>query len=168
MKNIMFICTSNTCRSAMAHVLLEKRLEEIRVGAYKVSEIPLAKPSCTLGVYACGIYAEDGQAATYNSIAAMDKYDIDLRGYKSTSIQKSNIEDMSLILCMTDAHRDMVKQIYPELKDKVYTMKEYVNYDKTGRDINIEDPWGYDIETYLFCAKQISDCINLLILKIIS
>ena len=29
--NIMFICTGNICRSAMAHHLLEKRLKDLKI-----------------------------------------------------------------------------------------------------------------------------------------
>jgi len=42
----------------------------------------------------------------------------------------------------------------------IYTFKEYVNYDETGRNIDIKDPWGYDIEVYRFCASEIEKCIN--------
>jgi len=61
---------------------------------------------------------------------------------------------------MTWSHKNMVIQMYPELIDKVYTFKEYVNYDETGRNIDIKDPWGYDIEVYRFCASEIEKCIN--------
>ena len=39
--------------------------------------------------------------------------------------QKGNayIKDMDLILCMTKSHKQAVIQMYPELKDKVYTLK---------------------------------------------
>ena len=32
MIKVMFICTGNICRSAMAHWLFEKKLEEKRIG----------------------------------------------------------------------------------------------------------------------------------------
>ena len=133
----------------MAAAIFKKRLEEKKIN--------------NIEVYSCGIYAEDGQAAMYTAIAAMDKYDIDLKNHKTTDIRNSNIKDMDIILCTTKSHRDMVKQMYPDLCNKIYTIKEYVNYDGTGQDLNIPDPWGYDLETYLFCAKQMSDCINILI-----
>ena len=56
--------------------------------------------------------------------------------------------------------------MYPELKNKVYTMKEYVNYDRQYHDkINIKDPWGYDIETYRSCLAEIDEVLDLLIKK---
>ena len=58
-------------------------------------------------------------------------------------------------------------EVYKELKNKVYTMKEYVNYDRQYHDkINIKDPWGYDIETYRSCLAEIDEVLDLLIKKI--
>ena len=56
-----------------------------------------------------------------------------------------------------------VLDMYPELNGKVFTMKEYVNYEREYHDsINIKDPWGYDIETYRACVAEIEECIDLL------
>jgi len=140
---IMFICTGNICRSAMAHCILEDKLH--------------GKPH---EVYSCGTYAEDGNKSTFSAIEVMREYGLNLKNHRATNIRNSKIEEMDLILCMTWSHKNMVCQMYPELKDKIFTFKEYVNYDETGKDIDIKDPWGYDIEVYRFCASEIEKCIN--------
>ena len=33
-------------------------------------------------------------------------------------------------------------------------------------DLDIKDPWGFDINTYRRCAKEIEDCIEKMMLKI--
>ena len=43
---IMFICTGNICRSAMAHWLLKQKLKDEKIEGIEV--------------YSCGIYAQDG------------------------------------------------------------------------------------------------------------
>lgn len=70
---------------------------------------------------------------------------------------------MDLILCATQSHKDSVINIYPKLKDKVYTIKEYTLNDKN--DIDIKDPWGYNKETYKKCANEIEECIDIIIKK---
>ena len=46
-------------------------------------------------------------------------------------------------------------------------MKEYVNYDRQYHDkINIKDPWGYGIEVYKNCAKEIQECLDRIIEKL--
>ena len=143
--NIMFICTGNICRSAMAHGLLEKRLKDL-------------KKDEQIKVFSCGVYAENGADATYNSIEAIKKYDVDLRNHKSTNIRNSNIQNMDLILCATNAHKEEVIYLYPDLADKVFTLKE---------NGNINDPYGYDMDIYINCAKEIAKCIEILLDKIL-
>ena len=147
---IMFICTGNICRSAMAHKLLEKKIKD--------NKIP------NVEVYSCGIYAVDGDKATFNAEEAMQEYDVDMNTHTATNIKKSPIEEMDLILCATTAHKNAVQQMYPKIKDKIYTMKEYAQTD--SKDLDIRDPWGYDIETYRFCASEIDACLEKIIEKI--
>lgn len=150
---IMFICTGNICRSAMAHKLMEKKLQDI--GKKDIE------------VYSCGIFAEDGDGSTYNAIEAMKEYNVDLTKHRATNIRNSEIKEMDLILCATQSHKFTVIQMYPELKNKVYTMKEYIQDEKSNEDIDIRDPWGYDIEIYRFCAAEIDKCLDKLIEKLL-
>lgn len=94
----------------------------------------------------------------------MEEYGVDLKKHKATKIEKSNINDMDLILCMTSSHKQVLLQMYPNLKDKIYTLKEYVGYTQDG--IEIKDPWGYGIAVYRFCAAEIDRCLDKLIEKI--
>lgn len=115
-------------------------------------------------VYSCGIFAEDGDMPTFNAVEAIKEYDVDLKLHRATNIRNSKIEDMDIILCATVSHKNNVINMYPNLKDKIFTIKEYADYDKN--DLDISDPWGYDIETYRFCASTISKCLNKIIDKI--
>jgi len=137
--DIMFVCTGNICRSAMAHALCEKRVIDSKKE--------------NINVFSCGVYAENNDMPTFNAIEATDEYNADLRKHRATNIKNSNIEKMDLILCATNSHKIAINDMYPNLKEKTYTLKEYVNFDKDGKDINIKDPWGYDLETYRFCAN---------------
>ena len=140
---IMFICTGNICRSAMAEWLLKKRIKEEDI---KVE------------VYSCGVYAENGDIPTYEGLYVMKEYGIDMSSHRATNIRNSNIEDMDVILCATKRHKDVVIYMYPELKDKVYTMKEYAGFNKN--DLDIQDPWGYGLDVYKKCIKEIEECIE--------
>ena len=99
-----------------------------------------------------------GDVPTREAIETMKNYEIDLRQHRATNIRNSNIKDMDVILCATTSHKNSVISMYPELKDKIYTMKEYAEYDKN--DMDIKDPWGYGIDVYKKCAKEIEECIN--------
>ena len=125
---IMFICTGNICRSAMAKALFQKMVEE---------------NNKNIEVYSSGISA-----------------------YRATYIEDSDIKDMDLILCATLSHKRAVLQLYPSLEGKVFTMKEYVKLDREGQDMDIKDPWGYNLETYRASAKEIYNCLQELIKKV--
>lgn len=151
---IMFICTGNICRSAMADWLLKKKIE--------------SSGRNDIEVCSSGIHAYDGDISTWEAKSIMkDEYDVDLDKHRATNIRNSNIENIDLILCATIAHKLAVVDMYPKLKDRVFTMKEYVDYDRKYHDkLNIKDPWGYDIETYRSCASEIDECLELLLKKI--
>ena len=146
---IMFICTGNICRSAMAHRMLEKRAKELNKD---------------IEVYSSGIWAQNGDVPTYEGITTMKDYGIDLSTHRATYIENSPIEEMDVILCATLNHKRNVLSMYPELKDKVFTMKEYVGF--PANDLDIRDPWGYGLDVYKKCAKEIEICIEKIIQKI--
>lgn len=151
---IMFICTGNICRSAMADWLLKKKLEDKHIE--------------NIEVCSCGVYAQDYDVPTWEARSVMkDEYGVDMSKHRAQNIKRSDIKNMDLILCATSSHKNAVLDMYPDLKGKIYTMKEYVNYDREYHDkVNIEDPWGYDIETYRSCVAEIDECLELLIKKI--
>ena len=135
---IMFVCTGNICRSAMADKMLAKRVAEEKLN---------------IEVYSAGTFAENGDYPTVEAIEAMEEYGVDLKLHRATNIRKSNIAEMDLVLCATTNHKNMVLQLYPNLVGQVYTMKEYVG--ETADGINISDPWGYDLAVYRKCAAEI-------------
>ncbi len=73
----MFVCTGNTCRSAMAHHMLEKMIKE----------------KDNVEVYSCGIYADSGEPATYSAIDVMKEYGVDMNNHRATNIKETKIEN---------------------------------------------------------------------------
>ena len=147
---IMFICTGNVCRSAMAEWYMKKRIKEEKLD---------------IEVYSSGIYGEEGSGASYSAIEVMKEYGVNMDEHVATATAKSNIKNMDLILCATNSHKQILIQMYPELKEKIFTIKEYAYNDKIENK-DISDPWGYDITVYRHCAKELVDAIDKIILKI--
>lgn len=149
MKKIMFVCSGNICRSAMAHGLMDKLAKEY---------------GKEIEVYSCGTSAYTGDNATYSAIEASKEYDVDISEHRATNILESDIKNMDLILCATENHKRYVLQMYPELKSNIYTIKEFANPESEDKDI--KDPWGYDMEIYRHCCKEIYECVKKIIEKI--
>lgn len=154
MKRIMFVCTGNICRSAIAEVLLKEKIKKQKLD----NEIE---------AYSSGVMAINGDHPLDTTVDLMQReYNIDLNDYRAKHITSSHIENMDLILVMTLAHKLSVSSLYPELKDKIYVLKEYVGYE--DENIEIQDPYGQSYEVYKECARVIDECIDKLIKKEIS
>lgn len=135
---ILFVCTGNTCRSPMAEAIFNG-----------VSE----------GAFSRGIFA-DGSHATENAIKVMEEMNLDISEHVSTQLTREDIEEADLILTMTQSHKNMLLQIVPEEKDKIFTIGEYSN----GEDI--VDPYGGDIEIYRRCAETLKEEIERIVEKL--
>lgn len=146
---IMVMCTGNICRSAMADAFLKNKTK-----------------GTDIEIYSCGIYAENGATVPFYTIESMKEYDIDMSVHRATNIRNSNIREMDIILCATIEHKNETIYMYPELKNKVYTMKEYVGLDENGNNPDVKDPWGYDLFIYRKCATEINEITDRIVEKI--
>ena len=56
---------------------------------------------------------------------------------------------------MTNRHKQDVIAKYNQVAEKVHLMKEYIeNQDY----MDIDDPWGFNMNIYEKCAKEIVEC----------
>lgn len=149
LKKFMFVCTGNICRSAIAEALMKKKIVENHL-------------EDKIMVCSCGLFAYNGDYPTQDAIEVMqEEYGIDLSKHRATNIQNSDVLRMDVILGMTLSHKLGILSLYPQLKEKVYTLKEYVNY-QDSINIEIPDPYGCGIRAYRDSAKVIDECIDLL------
>lgn len=153
MKNILFVCTGNTCRSSMAEALFKDMLEGV------------GKDMEQIKVHSAGIFAVAEQGASPQAIIVMENRGIDLAEHKAKLLTKEKIEEADLILTMTRRHKNSVIDIIPEAKSKVYTLKEYISEgDKSLLDIT--DPFGQPVEEYEKTAKEIKEALKKVLAKI--
>ncbi len=134
---LMFVCTANTCRSAMAEAIFKTMVDE------------------DVEVYSAGIHADTGRQASKNTIEVCKMHGLDVSKHLATNIIDSEILNMDLVLTATWEHKEILKELSPQLKE-VYTMKEYANI----YPYDIPDPYGYDIISYDACFKEIYDTLK--------
>lgn len=132
---IALVCTGNTCRSPMAETLLREKVRE-KFGTEDV-----------IRVLSAGVAAGIGSGASPQSVEVMGERGLDLTGHSSQQLDDSLINVADLILTMTRGHQSAILAAWPNLHDRVFTLR------RDGGDIS--DPVGMPVEVYQQCAEQI-------------
>ncbi len=134
---ILFVCTGNTCRSAMAAAMMN----DIAV-----------KNDLDVLIDSAGVFAGIGESASDEAIKAMSERGIDLTGHRTKPLTDELINMADIILTMTKAHKQLILRYAP---DKIQTLLEYA-----GKDGDIPDPFGGDLEEYEETAARIYDALT--------
>jgi protein-tyrosine-phosphatase len=158
-KKILLVCTGNTCRSPMAAALLRKMLEQ------------RGKVSAKFQIASAGLYAQPGAPASPEAVAAMREYGVDLSTHRARRVERADLQAAALILTMTAGHKEQLVADYPEVRDKVHVLREFVaaqrqkrggdgqedRSDGGGRTYYVlPDPFGQDLEVYRRCAALLA------------
>ncbi|NMB95729.1 MAG: low molecular weight protein arginine phosphatase [Clostridiaceae bacterium] len=184
MKYILFICTGNTCRSAMAE------------GFFNTAAQQDSQLFESYKAFSAGIMAMDGESASSNAISALKEgWNIDISSHKAKALKYEYIKKSCLILTMTKAHKDAAIHLFPGMDSKIYTLKEYaanfanqglqkMAYSSYGQleffdnnkllekynlnynyDLNydVPDPYGQSLDFYKYCAQDIKKSIDMII-----
>ena len=135
--NILFVCTGNTCRSAMAAAIMDDIAQ---------------KRDLDIRIESAGLIAPYGERASDNAIAALKKYDIDLTYHRSKPVTEDLIKQCDLILTMTSSHKQALAKI---ADGKVFTLSEYV-----GENGDISDPYGGALTIYEKTSEELYELLN--------
>lgn len=130
-KNVLFICTGNTCRSPMAEGLFNS------LGKNAVAS-------------SAGIYVMPDTKAEKNAVDAVAELGVDIKNHTAMQLTGEMLVSADLVLTMTNSHKAGLPNA-----DKIYTISEYV-----GENDDVSDPYGGNIEVYRCCAKQIKALVE--------
>lgn len=138
----------------MAEALLKKKMPEIEVQS-------------------AGIYALDKDSANSNTIEVLKEKNIELN-HSAQKVTDELLQWADIVLTMTEAHKHILIDQFPTYKYKTYTLIEYlkknspkdINREDLPFSLDINDPFGGDLQTYRRTLDEIEKYIDIFISKI--
>ena len=160
-KTILFVCTGNTCRSAMAEGIFKKMLKE------------RTEDDTRFDIISAGIFALSGMRPTPEAIKVMVEQGIDISRHIATQVQEDLVKNADIILVMSNTHKDYIRTKFTFAQDKIYLVKEFAqigefkSIQKNNENYEIVDPLGRPIELYRIVARELKENLEKILDKIL-
>ena len=156
-KNVLFICYANTCRSPAAEYFAKALKEKKYKNELKEVNFDSA------GWHDAFDHA---QPETINYVKTKG---IDMSNFRPKVIKKELIKNYDLIIGMEKYHLVKLKKNFRDLKKelegKLFTLKQFNGADK--KDLNIPDPYNTGTDNYNSILKIVEENVEELVKEII-
>ncbi len=139
---LAFVDTGNTGRSVTAEALANVRIAQ--------GHLPIAVISRAIDQDPYEVTPEA------NATALLKERGIDVSAHRATQITENDVRHSDVILTMTAAHREKLIALFPDAKDKTFTIAGYA----AGKPDDVADAFGKPMDFYRGMAKQVEDYLG--------
>jgi len=143
-RNILFVCAGNICRSPMAEWQLKALLWE--------------NPITGMQVGSAGLIALPGNSASFNAVRVARENSVSLEEHKARPITTELIDNADLVLVMESHQGHELINDHPQASEKILLLRHFARYG--SRERGISDPYGRNLEAYRFCFEDIKECVK--------
>jgi protein arginine phosphatase len=149
LRNILFVCTGNTCRSALAEHLFRKRLAD--AGRTDVS------------VKSAGVGAYPGMPSPPEVVKILKRSGVEDARHAAQILSGELVDWADVILAMEEGHRLAIGRKFPRAAGKVHLFKTYAGAPGLP---DIPDPIGSSQDVYDACADDLNAALDRLLQKL--
>jgi len=143
-RNILFVCAGNICRSPMAEWQLKALLRE--------------NPITGMQVGSAGLIALPDNAASFNAVRVARENSISLEEHRARLVNTELIDNADLVLVMESHQGHELIANHPQASEKILLLRHFARYG--SRERGISDPYGRNLEAYRFCFEDIKECVD--------
>ena len=141
MRQILFVCTGNICRSPMAEALLRAALPK----------------GAGWHVTSAGTNTVDDFGASAHAVSVMAEKGVDLTPHRSQSLSRELVSRSDIIVTMTEGHTRQVGERFPDSRDRIHLMRSFDPDAPPQSDVC--DPFGGTLEDYRNCLAHLRKAI---------
>lgn len=139
---ILFVCSGNTCRSAMCEAYFNALCRE--------------NGTESLRAESAGTGAWEGERASESAVQTLRDLNADIVSHRARRLTARMTQDADLIVVMTAAHRSRVLMLDPSAAEKTHLLGEYSG----AAPHDIADPFGGGLDVYSLCFADMKEPLD--------
>ena len=134
---ILFVCTGNTCRSAIAEAVARN--------------VTIERGLSDLEIQSAGTSAWDGAPASDGALLVGLERGLDLSQHRSQTLTRDLIRDADLVLAMGPHHLERIEAMGGA--GRSYLLTDFASHGASSRPVN--DPIGGELDVYRTTADEL-------------
>lgn len=149
-RSFLFICKGNICRSVFAERLAVAMTSVNNVGNFVFSS--------------AGLEVTAQLPPPPEALAAATRFSVHHGDHRSKQLTVEMMEQFDVVFAVEIPHLNRLRKLYPQFRDKIFLLPLFEG--KPLRNVgsyyyyNIEDPYGKELEDFMFCFNRIQVCLK--------